>query len=36
VVYTVNRAGARRVSERELAAIAGTIVESRAVAGREA
>ena len=36
VIYTVNRAGARRVSERELAAIAGTIVESRAVAGREA
>ncbi|BAS18089.1 proteasome subunit beta [Arthrobacter sp. Hiyo8] len=36
VVYTVNRAGARRVSERELAAIAGAIVESRAVAGREA
>jgi proteasome beta subunit len=36
VVYTVNRAGARRVSERELAAIAGTIVESRTVAGREA
>lgn len=36
VVYTVNRAGARRVPERELAAIAGSIVESRAVAGREA
>ncbi|MBT8162869.1 MULTISPECIES: proteasome subunit beta [Arthrobacter] len=36
VVYTVNRAGARRISERELAAVAGSIVESRAVAGREA
>jgi proteasome beta subunit len=36
VVYTVNRAGARRVSERELAAVAGTIIESRAAARREA
>ncbi|MEZ2391574.1 proteasome subunit beta [bacterium RCC_150] len=36
VIYTVNRAGARRVSERELAAIAGSIIESRQVAGREA
>lgn len=36
VVYTVNRAGARRVSERELGGIAGSIIESRAVAGREA
>ncbi|MBB6403059.1 proteasome subunit beta [Arthrobacter sp. AZCC_0090] len=36
VVYTVNRAGARRVSERELATIAGSIIEARAVAGREA
>jgi len=36
VVYTVNRAGARRIPERDLAAIAGTIVETRAIAGREA
>jgi proteasome beta subunit len=36
VVYTVNRAGNRRVPERDLAAIAGAIVESRAIAGREA
>ena len=36
VVYTVNRAGARRVADRELAAIAGTIIESRAAARREA
>ena len=36
VVYTVNRTGAFRVPERELAAMAGTIIESRAVAQREA
>jgi proteasome beta subunit len=36
VVYAVNRAGARRVSERELAAMAGNIIESRAAARREA
>nr|WP_211881073.1 proteasome subunit beta [Pseudarthrobacter albicanus] len=36
VVYVVNRAGAVRVPERDLAAVAGTIIESRAVAQREA
>jgi proteasome beta subunit len=36
VVYTVNAAGARRVSERELAAVSEAVVASRAVAGREA
>jgi proteasome beta subunit len=36
VVYTVNRSGARRVADRELADIAGTIIESRAAARREA
>ncbi|BCW67135.1 proteasome subunit beta [Arthrobacter sp. NicSoilB4] len=36
VVYIVNRTGAYRVPERELAAMAGTIIESRAVAQREA
>ncbi|MDN4646053.1 proteasome subunit beta [Arthrobacter sp. PsM3] len=36
VVYIVNRTGAFRVPERELAAMAGTIIESRAVAQREA
>ncbi|WP_427007586.1 proteasome subunit beta [Pseudarthrobacter sp. H2] len=36
VVYVVNRAGAARVPERDLAAVAGTIIESRAVAQREA
>jgi proteasome beta subunit len=36
VVFTVNRAGARRVADRELAAVAGTIIESRAAARREA
>ena len=36
VVYAVNRAGARRVSERELATMAGNIIESRAAARREA
>jgi proteasome beta subunit len=36
VVYAVNRAGARRVSERELAAMAGNIIESRTAARREA
>jgi proteasome beta subunit len=36
VVYAVNRAGHRRIPERELAAISAAIVESRAIAGREA
>jgi len=36
VVYRVNRAGARRVPEQELAAIAGNIIEARAAARREA
>ncbi|MFJ4207659.1 proteasome subunit beta [Paenarthrobacter sp. NPDC089675] len=36
VIYAVNRAGHRRVPERELAAISASIVESRAIAGREA
>jgi proteasome beta subunit len=36
VVYTVSRSGAVRVPERQLAAVAGTIIESRAVAQREA
>ncbi|MBT2531319.1 proteasome subunit beta [Arthrobacter sp. ISL-48] len=36
VVYTVNRAGARRVPETELAAVAGNIIEARSSARREA
>lgn len=36
VVYTVNRAGNRRIPERDLATIAEGIVESRTVARREA
>lgn len=36
VVYLVNRTGAFRVPERELAAVAGTIIEARAAARREA
>jgi proteasome beta subunit len=36
VVYTVSRSGAVRVPDGELAAIAGAIIESRAVAQREA
>ena len=36
VVYVVNRTGAFRVPERELAAMAGAIIDSRAVAQREA
>jgi proteasome beta subunit len=36
VVYMVNRTGAFRVPDRELAAVAGVILESRAVAQREA
>ncbi|WP_426297592.1 proteasome subunit beta [Arthrobacter sp. R-11] len=36
VVYTVNSAGARRVPDRELAAIAGRIASSRTIEGREA
>jgi len=35
-VYTVNRTGAFRVPEHDLAAMAGAIIESRAVAQREA
>ena len=36
VVYTVSRSGARRVPEPELAAVAGSIIESRTIARREA
>ena len=36
VVYVVNRSGAFRVPERDLAAVAGAVIESRAVAQREA
>ncbi|MEO5780307.1 MAG: proteasome subunit beta [Arthrobacter oryzae] len=36
VVYIVNRAGAFRVPERDLAAVAGAVIESRAAAQREA
>jgi proteasome beta subunit len=36
VIYTVTRSGAFRVPDRELAAVAGRIVESRAAAQREA
>jgi len=36
VVYTVSRAGARRVPERDLASVAGTILEARTAARREA
>ena len=36
VVYTVNRAGAARVAEPQLAGVAGAIIESRAAAQREA
>jgi proteasome beta subunit len=36
VVYTVSRAGAARVPERQLAGVAGAIIESRAAAQREA
>jgi proteasome beta subunit len=36
VVYVVNRTGAVRVPERELATVAGAIIESRAAAQREA
>lgn len=36
VVYTVNNAGNRKVSERELAAAAEAIIADRAVSGREA
>jgi proteasome beta subunit len=36
VVYTVNRAGAVRVPDRELAAVANNVIESRAAAHREA
>ena len=36
VVYTVTRAGGRRVAEHELATVAGNIIASRSTAGREA
>ena len=36
VVYIVNRAGAFRVPEHDLAAVAGNVIESRAAAQREA
>ncbi|MDQ0678360.1 proteasome beta subunit [Arthrobacter pascens] len=36
VVYTVNRTGARRVPESELATVAGNIIEARSSARREA
>ncbi|WP_104043971.1 proteasome subunit beta [Arthrobacter sp. ZGTC412] len=36
VVYTVDRAGARRVAENVLAAAAVTVIEARTTAGREA
>jgi proteasome beta subunit len=36
VIYTVNAAGNRRVPEREMAAISGDVIASRAIAGREA
>jgi proteasome beta subunit len=36
VVYTVSRTGAFRVAEPVLAAAAGTVIESRAAAQREA
>ena len=36
VVYVVNRSGALRVPDRDLAAVAGAVIESRAVARREA
>ncbi|MBT1001776.1 proteasome subunit beta [Paenarthrobacter sp. DKR-5] len=36
VVFSVTRSGARRIPERELAAVAGRVVEARSAAGREA
>jgi proteasome beta subunit len=36
VVYTVNRAGARRVPETELAAVSGRIIDARSAERREA
>ena len=36
VVYTVSRSGARRIPESELAAVAGSIIEARTIARREA
>ncbi|WP_454698656.1 proteasome subunit beta [Arthrobacter humicola] len=36
VVYTVGRTGARRIPEHDLAAVAGTIIEARTAARREA
>ncbi|UZX03451.1 proteasome subunit beta [Arthrobacter sp. CDRTa11] len=36
IVYTVNRSGARRVPESELATVAGNIIEARTSARREA
>jgi len=36
VVYTVDRAGAARIPEAQLAAVAGSIIDARAAAQREA
>lgn len=36
VVYVVTREGARRIPEQDLAAVAGSIIEARAIARREA
>jgi len=36
VVYTVNRDGARRIPESELAGVAGRIIEARSAERREA
>jgi proteasome beta subunit len=36
VVYTVDRTGARRVPEPELAAASRSVIEARTIAGREA
>jgi proteasome beta subunit len=36
VVYTVDRTGARRVPEAELATASRAVIESRTIAGREA
>ena len=36
VVYTVDRTGARRVPEAELAAASRSVIEARTIAGREA
>jgi proteasome beta subunit len=36
VVYTVGRSGARRIPDHDLADVAGTIIEARTAARREA